>query len=195
MRDDTGLTPRGLEARGFSGFIPFEKLPGSHVPQEGGVYVVLRPSVGPPRFLTTSPAGWRRQRDPSVPRERLALEWVDGAHVVYIGKAVTGARARHGLRGRLLQYARSGTGSSGHWGGRFVWQLEDSSSLLVAWRPTPGLDPAHVEAELIDEFVLVHGKPPFANLRRGSRSRPTPRSMENGLTPRRQTEAASAGEE
>jgi hypothetical protein len=195
MRDDTGLTPRGLEARGFRGFIPFGVLPGTDVPDEGGVYVVLRPSFSPPHFLATSPAGRRKQRAPSVPPERLALEWVEGAHIVYIGKAATGAKARHGLRGRLRQYAKSGTGSSGHWGGRYIWQLEDSSSLLVAWRPTPGLDPAHDEAELIDEFILLHGKPPFANLRRGSRSRPAPRSMENDLTPRRQAEAASAGEE
>ncbi|MGW7285587.1 hypothetical protein ACWGH4_08835 [Streptomyces sp. NPDC054847] len=172
MSDGTGWMQRDLETRGFRGFVPFERLPGADVPKDGGVYVVLRPSLGPPRFLTTSPAGRRRQRDPSVPPEQLALEWVTGAHLLYIGKAGAGAKREHGLRGRLRQYARSGTGSSGHWGGRYIWQLEDSSSLLVAWRPTPGLNPAHVEAELIDEFILLHGKPPFANLRRGSRSQP-----------------------
>jgi hypothetical protein len=172
MRDDTELTPCSLEARGFRGFMPFERLPDADVPEEGGVYVVLRPTLGlPPRFLTSSPAGRRRQRDPSVPSEKLALKWIDGAHVLYIGKAATGAKGKHGLRGRLRQYARSGTGSSGHWGGRYIWQLEGSSSLLVAWRPTPGVDPAHVEADLIAEFVLRYGKPPFANLRKGSRGR------------------------
>jgi hypothetical protein len=172
MRDDKGLTQHNLEARGFRGFIPFGGLPGSDVPAEGGVYVVLRPSLGPPRFLTTSPAGRRRQRDPSVPPEQLALEWVENAHILYIGKAAAGARVKHGLRGRLRQYARSGTGSTGHWGGRYIWQLEDSSTLLVGWCLTPGLDPAHAEADLIDEFIRLHRKPPFANLRRGNRTRP-----------------------
>ncbi|MEV4683514.1 hypothetical protein [Streptomyces kurssanovii] len=171
MHADTGLTQHNLEARGFCGFIPFSGLPSSDVPAEGGVSVVLRSSLGPPRFLTTSPAGRRRQRDPSVPPEQLALEWVEGAHVLYIGKAAAGERAEHGLRGRLRQYARSGTGSAGHWGGRYIWQLDDSSALLVAWCLTPDLDPAHAEADLIDEFVRLHGKPPFANLRRGTRTR------------------------
>ncbi|MFD8767136.1 hypothetical protein ACFV03_51040 [Streptomyces mirabilis] len=165
----TGLTQRDLEDRGFSGFIAFERLPDADVPDESGIYVVLRPSLTAPGFLNTSPAGWRGHRDPTVRTEQLAAKWVQGAHIVYIGKADAGAAARHGLRGRLRQYGRSGVGSSGHWGGRYIWQLRDFASLLVAWRTTAETRPAEAEADLIDEFILCHGRPPFANLRRGSR--------------------------
>lgn len=166
----TGLTQRDLEDRGFSGFMAFEQLRSAPVPDESGVYVVFRPSLAAPDFLDTSPAGWRGTRNPTVRIEQLAAKWVRGAHVIYIGKADAGAASRHGLRGRLRQYVRSGAGSSGHWGGRYIWQLQDSSSLLVAWRTTPGVRPIRAEAELIDEFVLRHGKLPFANLRKGDRS-------------------------
>ncbi|MET7522636.1 hypothetical protein [Streptomyces sp900116325] len=170
MGSAAALTQRDLESRGFSGFIPFEELPNINVPDESGIYVVLRPSLTAPEFLTASSAGWRGQRDPTVRTEQLAAKWIQEAHIVYIGKADAGAKAKHGLRGRLRQYGRSGAGSSGHWGGRYIWQLQDSSSLLVAWCTTPGVKPAEAEADLIDEFIRLHGKPPFANLHKGNRN-------------------------
>ncbi|MEU5524780.1 hypothetical protein ABZ759_30010 [Streptomyces sp. NPDC047860] len=173
MDSATALTRRDLEDRGFRGFVRFDELPSTDVPQASGIYVVLRSSSASPRFLATSPAGRRGDRDPTVSIEQLATKWVEGAHLVYIGKADAGAEAKHGLRRRLRQYNRSGTGSSGHWGGRYIWQLHDSSSLLVAWRTTREVDPAQVEADLIDEFIRLHGKPPFANLRRGNRDQPS----------------------
>jgi hypothetical protein len=33
----------------------------------------------------------------------------------------------------------------------------------VAWKETPGRVPIEVEAELIEQFRLTYGKPPFAN--------------------------------
>jgi hypothetical protein len=44
-----------------------------------------------------------------------------------------------------------------------IWQLADSVELRVAWKPTAGLDPKHVEGKLISEFREIYGKPPFAN--------------------------------
>jgi hypothetical protein len=55
-----------------------------------------------------------------------------------------------------------------HWGGRFLWQLASSDELLVAWRLER--DFADAECDLIDEFRDVHGRLPYANLRRGSRT-------------------------
>jgi hypothetical protein len=51
----------------------------------------------------------------------------------------------------------------GHWGGRLIWQLPNIDALLVAWKETPGRVPVEVEAELIEQFRLTYGKPPFAN--------------------------------
>ena len=69
------------------------------------------------------------------------------------------------LRKRLSQLLRFGAGSAiGHWGGRYLWQLADSADLLIAWKPTPEADPRSEEKQMLDEFVSLHGRLPFANL-------------------------------
>jgi excinuclease UvrABC nuclease subunit len=86
---------------------------------------------------------------------------VDGAQVVYIGKATA-------LRKRIAQYRRFGAGTSdAHWGGRYIWQLQDQADLLVAWRVTAAAETARaVETALIGHFMARYrGRMPFANLR------------------------------
>ncbi|HXQ00338.1 MAG TPA: hypothetical protein VN845_09800, partial [Solirubrobacteraceae bacterium] len=110
------------------------------VPSSGGVYVVMRSSSEAPSFLALNPAGRFKGHDPTVPAEALRANWVDGAEVVYIGKA-------NQLRRRLRQFADVGAGKPiGDWGGRLVWQLADSQKLLLAWKQTPGRVPREVEA-------------------------------------------------
>lgn len=155
-----------LVRRGFTGFVPFAELPSSDVPAGPGVYVVLRPALVEPAWVETSPAGWFKDRDPSVSVEELRSAWVPGAEVIYIGKAGN-------LRRRLSEYRRHGAGQRvGHWGGRYIWQLADSDLLLVAWQLTADLDPANVESRLIAEFVTGYGQRPFANRRAGRLSIP-----------------------
>lgn len=96
--------------------------------------------------------------------EKLAAKWVDGADVVYIGKADAGAADGHGLRGRLAQYARHGLGGTSHHGGRYIWQLRDHATLLIAWKLSA--HPRDAEKALIAEFEAIHGALPFANLKR-----------------------------
>ncbi len=150
---------------GFQGFVRFAELPATAVPSTQGVYAVLRCTQEPPEFLPRNPAG-AICGDPSVSPEALAAAWVNGAEVLYFGKATH-------LERRLDAYRRHGLGSRArHWGGRYVWQLADAGALVVAWRPTPGNDPATVESDLIRMFVEAAGQRPFANRNLGSRPAP-----------------------
>lgn len=147
--------------RGFCGFVPFSVLSGRLVPSASGIYVVVRASDSAPTFLASSTAGWRKGRDPAVSVTRLTAKWVANAEVLYVGKADSGAAADHGLRGRLMQYARHGSGGTSHHGGRYIWQLHDSAALLVAWKQT--IDPRSEERALLAEFEALYDTLPFAS--------------------------------
>lgn len=134
------------------------------IPAERGVYLMLRLATDPPIVLMHSTGGRFKGRDPSVPVTTLQARWVDGTPVLYIGKAgnLTGNAT---LRSRLLQYMEFGLGKPvGHWGGRSIWQLANSATLHVCWKLTPTAAPSVVERDLIQQFVAVYGKRPFANL-------------------------------
>ncbi len=154
-----------LASAGFAGFVRFSELPVVQVPHGPGVYVIVRQDDRAPQFLPFSPAGRFKGKDPSVSRARLEAEWVDGARIVYIGKAAGGVSGRRGLRKRLDEFRRFGAGEPiGHWGGRLIWQLGESESLLVCWKLTAG-DPGSTETSMIADFAAVYGCRPFANLR------------------------------
>lgn len=145
-----------LKDVGFEGFVRFADLPATTVPSTQGS---TRCSVAPrsrPQFLLRDPAGAIRG-DPSVSPEALVTARVNGAEVVYFGKATR-------LQRRLEEYRRHGLGGRArHWGGRYIWQLVDAGELLVAWRTTPSTDPATLESDLIRRFVEAAGQRPFAN--------------------------------
>jgi hypothetical protein len=155
-----------LEQGGFHGFVPFAALPTVDVPQAAGVYVVVRATDEAPRFSAESPAGRFKGKDPAVSVDVLAQHWVEAPEVLYIGKATKGTTGRRGLQKRLGEYRRHGAGEPvGHWGGRYIWQLEDRDDLLVAWNATDE-DAATVEARMLGDFTERYGVLPFANVRR-----------------------------
>lgn len=165
-------TTAGLREAGFLGFVPFPDLPTSRVPDEPGVYVIIREASDEPEFLEVNPAGWFKGRDPSVIRTKLDRKWVTGTPVVYIGTATGGIKGRRTLRKRLDEYRRHGSGEPvAHWGGRYIWHLADSDQLLVCWKTTTADRAENLESELIAGFRRQYDTMPFANLKRGRRER------------------------
>lgn len=165
--------PRGLNSvpalrrLGFEGFLTVKGLrhtKRSALPAEPGVYLFLRTLAAAPEFLIEGTGGRFKNKDPNVPIDRLLREWVEGALIVYVGQ--TGSRSRGTLARRVHQMIRFGQGARvGHWGGRLIWQLEDSDRLVVCWKTITGRDPRDVERALIESFKTMHGgKRPFANL-------------------------------
>ena len=155
-----------LKKAGFSGFVSIASLKGNRtmIPAAGGVYMVIRKSSSKPSFLNTGSGGFFKDRNPNVPVAELESNWVEGTCVMYIGKA-GGAGSSSTLNKRLGQYLRFGDGFKvGHWGGRYIWQLEDHDELLLCWKPVMDQEPEEYETGLIEAFRKQYGKRPFANL-------------------------------
>lgn len=166
MTRNEKLTAESLAAEGFVGFVTFDQLRAdfSVVPEVEGAYVVLRTGGASPRFLKRSPAGWHKGTDPTYPIAKVRARWVEGAEVLNVGKARRTASTN--LRVRLKAYARFGAGANtGHAGGRAIWQLGDSSELLVAWvAARSGETAEQLEARYVNRFKREHdGRLPFAN--------------------------------
>ncbi len=158
----------GLKHYGFIGFVTVELLwqqGYEMLPNEPGVYVIYRESCNQPDFLPASVGGWFKGKDPTVPVEVLKENWVDGAQVLYFGKA-GGGKTRRTLRSRIKEYLQFGQGKPvAHRGGRYIWQLRGFEKLLVGSKVLPDDDPRTVEKELINAFKMAYGKKPYANLR------------------------------
>lgn len=159
---------KNIEQIKEAGFVGFKKMKelfadNSTIPDIKGVYLILNPSKSA-EFLTVGTGGHFKGKNPNVEIDLLIKNWVDDTIVVYIGKAgKEGSGAT--LKSRLCQYFDFGKGKKvGHWGGRFIWQLKNSSDLLVCWKVLPDVDPRKKESQLINEFVSEYSKLPFANL-------------------------------
>lgn len=152
-----------LKAAGFVGWMTCHELDrtGRDAISAGrGVYVVttLEQLAEPPRFLARGTGGWFKGRDPNLPVGTLKNYWVNGAEVLYIGKARV-------LKKRISQLLDFGQGKPvAHWGGRLLWQIDGSvDTLVVAWMTTTE-DPRSVEQRLLGEFRAQYGVFPYANL-------------------------------
>ena len=157
-----------LMALGFEGFKSMRELMAGArtlIPAQMGVYVILRESNSEPSFMEEGTGGFFKGKNPNVSIMELRSNWVEGTSIVYIGKAGgTGSSAT--LNKRLGQYLRFGQGANvGHWGGRYIWQLQDSCNLIVCWKTLSSEEPREMEQKMIEEFRSQHsGMRPFANL-------------------------------
>jgi len=135
----------------------------SGVPQSSGIYLVLRMSDCLPKFLEKSTGGAFKKEDPTCVPEFVGQNWVEGARVVYVGKAAGGS----GLRRRLDDLIAFGYGKAvGHWGGRLLWHLPEKENLLVRWRTCTAGDADKEETKAIGAFRSHYGMRPYANLRK-----------------------------
>jgi len=146
-----------LKQAGFHGFRPLIGLEVATVPVEHGIYVILRSDpLRTPEILASNPV---TRGDVVYSLEDLQGRWIQGASVVYIGKAAGAG----GLRSRLRPFSKM---SVSHSGGRSIWQLEESETLIVGWTTTPDEPAGAVETAWIKAFAHAHdGRRPFANRR------------------------------
>lgn len=163
------LNRASLKRDGFTGFRPLGELEINRIPQKPGIFAVLLPAGGQepvePQFLAKSTAGVFKKKNPGLPQQTLKAEWVEGADILYLGKAGPGSKSNRGLRRQIQEFVDFGRGRPpGHWDGRLIWQLASADRLIVAWRelPVDELSPtlASYQAAFVEEF----GRLPFANL-------------------------------
>lgn len=159
------INRQSLKQDGFTGFRPLGDLDINRIPQKPGIFVVLRPEGFRPQFLAKSTAGIFKKKDPSLKVDTLTGEWVDGAEILYVGKAGPGSKGNRGLRRQIQEFVDFGEGKPpGHWDGRLIWQLAAARSLLVAWKELPVEQLAAAEAGYHGAFTEEFGRLPFANL-------------------------------
>ena len=154
-----------LKRAGFEGFISLSEATKVARPQSG-VYLVLRePALGGPKFLSTGTGGWFKHEDPNVGLDKLENNWIDGALVLYIGKADRGKSGR-GVSKRLDDLHRFGSGKpAAHRGGKLLWQIADSDKFLICWKYCASKEsPRDNEVSLLQLFEATYDQLPFANL-------------------------------
>ncbi|MDI3213942.1 hypothetical protein [Arthrobacter sp. AL12] len=159
------INRQSLKQDGFTGFRPLGDLDINRIPQKPGIFAVLQPEGFRPQFLARSTAGIFKKKDPTLKAEALAAEWVDGADVLYLGKAGPGSKGNRGLRRQIQEFVDFGKGKPpGHWDGRLIWQLAAAGTLTVAWRELPVEQLNAADAGYHAAFVEEFGRLPFANL-------------------------------
>lgn len=155
-----------LKTLGFVGFITVKELCSniSLIPKIKGVYCILLCEPQHCNFVEIGCGGHFKNKNPNVSINELQANWVESTNIVYIGKAGGNGKIAT-LRSRLKQYLQFGQGQKvGHWGGRYIWQLQDSPSLMICWKELIIEEPREYENNLIKLFAAKHGKRPFANL-------------------------------
>ncbi len=110
-------------------------------------------------FKDNNPAGHFRGKDPTVSSAVLEGNWVPEATILYIGQT-------RNLHNRIKLRAKFANGEPARaWGGRYLWQLDDSIQKRIKVRYKIVQDYKKEERIEISKFRGKYGKLPFANLR------------------------------
>lgn len=158
-----------MEGFSFAGKIKEWEKWIANIPQENGVYVVIRKEDDVPVFCEIGSGGHFKGKNPNVSIEKLAKKWYySDNRVMYIGRAnynITNPKfqtCKSTLQSRIKDYMRFGGGEKiGHWGGRYIWQIADAGNLEVWYKVCD--NPQTIEGEMIKKYE------PFANLKSGDR--------------------------
>lgn len=143
----------------------------SKLPFVKGIYFVIYPHESPlGLFLKTGTGGFFNKKNPNVPLADLWDKWVDDADILYIGQtggtSITGKASGSTLIERITDLIDFGNRKkAGHWGGRYLWQHENSENFKVYWYPCTTDNPEVLKNEVLAEFKQFYHKKPFANLR------------------------------
>lgn len=159
MQDNKYQNVEQLKAAGYMGFEPLGRLMRENIlPDVPGVFVVVRPDMSGSRFIDIGSAPKYKGQDPNVSIVSLLVRWIKDAQTVYIGKA------GKSLHNSVMQLMEFGSGVAvDHWDGRFLWQITNIRSYLLAWRPLPKADVDAEQQKAFEEFRQLYGKLPFAN--------------------------------
>lgn len=127
--------------------------------------MILYPSENMPNFKFPGSGGHFKRKNPNITVKILENNWIIDEPIIYIGKAGSTSGSAT-LQSRLKQYLSFGQGKPvGHWGGRYIWQLDFPEDLIICWKQTPEDDPSIIESHLIQKFKNGYNQRPFANLR------------------------------
>src|SRR3989338_6881494 len=132
------------------------------IPPKPGIYwYEIDKPIEKPIFKNDNPAGHFIGNDPTVHPNVLMIKWVKEATILYIG------RHKKNLRKRILQHFKFAAGKSvSAWGGRYLWQLDDSIQKKMTVRYKEVKNPKRAEKDELAKFEKTFKRLPFANLRR-----------------------------
>lgn len=155
-----------IKESGFKGFRKISELQinAALIPKVKGVYLVMQPESNKVEFVEKGTGGFFKDKNPNVAINELQNNWIEGAQIVYIGKAGGSGKVAT-LNSRLKQYLNFGQRKKvGHWGGRYIWQIKNINNYTICWKELPNDEPRTVEIKLLELFRQKFNNLPFANL-------------------------------
>lgn len=132
----------------------------SNIPNEKGVYMVLKPkNIGINILPTTTAIHDYEDKTMLYDTNELNTKYErTDKTVLYIGKA----GGNNKLRGRIRQLVRYGYGEAdNHRGGRAIWQIENNKDLLIGYFVYNS--PESKEKQLLEIYKGQYGVLPLAN--------------------------------